>query len=156
MVYTIKVLIEMLETLEETMLNSSQRRLSMDSWFTGDQDSKCGYAACVMGEQALKENYEMFPFKGRVDCMADLLSYARRISLNLDYACIDVLGGGNLSISIHAGDPEERYQQAFFSGLFKRSELENIPHITRDKPTPGQAAKYIHMCIDKIKNLKEV
>ncbi|ARB11226.1 hypothetical protein HOR87_gp10 [Marinomonas phage CB5A] len=155
----------MLETLSKTMQESAQRHLSMHTWYEKNNKHSCGYAACVLGDQALQGNYEVFPFEEKSitsdSWFLDL--YSNRISVHLRVACrlalrgrfpnISDTLGASLAKSVYGTVVIVRKLEAMDSTLFTQKEVSGFRHLTEEYPTPEDARVYIDAVIQKVKEL---
>ena len=149
-------LLAQLNDLHETMLevDSREQKLDMKDWITnlsGTEDNRfCGTVACWLGWKALG-TLENFPrAQAEMTRSNVMVSVAEYISDELDKSCFQVFGDSHLVESIYQGQLMGRWIAAKDSGLFSREESNHI-HLTKDNPTPLEAASYALLCIEKVK-----
>lgn len=146
-------LITMLEELANTMSNVRNTTLEMADWYSKDVSSLCGYAACVLGEQALVGNTKVFE-ADKPDRWQDVASVANRLARELEIAaytfsveeCCNIKA---LPKAVYAECSHGRHMFAENTGLFTDEELQS-PHLVNENPTPKEAKDFIELCIAKL------
>ena len=129
---------EILEELLKTMKESEQTEVFMREYIASehlrlasldDKPSLCGTPACIIGEQALKFNYEVFPTRDS----RGVFDYFIDIQYTGSKACDSLLGGSSLWYSIVGATAATRRHYAQHSAEFTEDELE-LKHLHVDNP----------------------
>lgn len=146
-------LITMLEEPANTMGNVRNTTLGMADWYSKGVSSPCGYAACVMGEQALVGNTKVFE-ADKPDRWQDVLSVANRLARELEIAThtFSVEECCNIQVlprALYSSCSHDRRMFAKNTRLFTEEELQS-PHLVNENPTPKEAKDFIELCIAKL------
>jgi len=145
----------MLETLLETMKASEQTEVFMREYISSadliltplvDKPSLCGAPACILGEQALKFNYDVFP----ITYGEEVLGYIRDIQEAGDRECCLLLGFPNLWHAIVGALAPTRMHFAERSALFTDKELKELKHLHVGNPKLEDVILFLELCISKV------
>jgi hypothetical protein len=144
-----------IKTLIETMSQVKEvESFKMSTWYTDHSTtySKCGFAACICGHQALALPSEFFSFTF-VDITQEtsLINRAELISSDLNKSCYTETDEEYLALAIYDGDDEERKSAAWKCCKFDELELEH-PHLTSES-SPEHAISFMELVLTKLENV---
>jgi hypothetical protein len=142
-----KLFISQLEALATTLEETKAINFSM-SYYYSTFLNKCGYTACVCGEQALSGRLEFFPIADSLKLKSPTMSFiipnvAGYIDEDLRAACHTATGYSSLAKSVTMVGAETRKKKA--SEYLTDEQLQH-PHLTTES-SPEHAASYIRMLI---------
>jgi len=118
----------------------SENILDMSSWKTRHE---CGYAACLIGYQAMSKNFKEFSNAGSLR-NATVRKLSEAITDDLDESL-----GWYVSRSVWEFHKRIRYVEA--SGMFTTSEISSFSHLQKGSASFDSAIYYMSAIIAKIK-----
>jgi hypothetical protein len=143
---------EQIKELITTMLKVAPSSLNMREWFEYKvEESKCGYVACICGQQATMIKSKLFTYDKR----NTFKNQAKDIAESLDEACRNDIGSAYLSRSIYEADVGERLYLAKATKMFTDSEMHH-PHLLKTRPTPEEVVSYMRMVLKKLNDYNQL
>lgn len=148
-------LLFLLKDIKVTMQQVKNAKLYMSDWYVSDEQElinegiqeelSCGYAACVLGEHAVRKN------AGSADARS-IADKAAFISKKLDWLSELLFADRFLANSIYEYNTESRMHCAQLSELFTTEELKSN-HLTKEYPSPADVIEWLDVCIDKVERV---